>query len=62
MASGASHEPAVGGRIGGSYDEIDVAAEKGAKDYISEVREGSLWVSLRDCLTPADVLVLRAAG
>ena len=46
----------------GSYEEFDSDAEKGAKDYISEVRESSLWVSLRDCLTLADVLVLRTAG
>ena len=45
--------------VDGKYD--DGAAENGAKDHISEVREGSLWVSLRDCLSPADVLVLRAA-
>ena len=38
------------------------AAEECAKDYISDVRESSLWVSLRDCLSPADVLVLRTAG
>ena len=41
----------------GSHEEFDSAAEKGAKDYISEVRESSL--SLRDCVTPASVLVLR---
>ena len=46
----------------GSYEEFDSDAEKGAKDHISDVRESSLWVSLRDCLTPADVLVLRTAG
>ena len=27
--------------------EIDGASVEGAKDYISEVRESSLWVSLR---------------
>ena len=29
--------------------KFDNAAEKGAKDYISEVRESSIWVSLRVC-------------
>ena len=35
--------------VDGRYDEIDSAAEKGAKDYISEVRESSIWISLRYC-------------
>ena len=47
--------------VGGRYDETDDAAE-GPKDYISDVRESSLWASLRDCLTPANVVVLRTAG
>ena len=32
------------------------------KAHTSRVRESSLWVSIRDCLTPADILVLRTAG
>ena len=48
--------------VGSACDETNGAAEVGAKDNISEVRGSSLWASLRDYLTPADVLVLRAAG
>ena len=36
--------------------------EEQARDFISEVRESSLWAPLCDCLTPADVPVLRTAG
>ena len=36
------------------------AAENGPKDYISVVRESSLWILIR--LGPPDVLVLRTAG
>ena len=35
---------------------LDNAVAGGARDYISEVRESSLWAPLCDCLTPADVL------
>ena len=34
----------------------------GPKDYISEVRESSLWASIQDYLTPLDVLSTRTAG
>ena len=34
----------------------------GPKDYISEESESSLWASIRDYLTPPDVLVMRTAG
>ena len=36
--------------------------EGGPKDCISEVSESSLWVSIRDFLTPPDVLIMRTAG
>ena len=39
--------------------EVSDNAEGDPKEYISEVRESSLWVSVRDCLTRADVMVLR---
>ena len=42
-----------------NYEGLDTAATGGARDCISEVLESSLWASLCDCLTPADVLVLR---
>ena len=45
-----------------SYEAGDSAAERGLKDYISEVSESSLWDSICDYLSPADVLVLRTAG
>ena len=38
------------------------SVERGPKDYISEVRESSLWASIRDHLTPLDVLATRTAG
>ena len=38
------------------------AAENGPKEYISVVRERSLWILIRDSLSPPDVLVLRTAG
>ena len=41
---------------------VTIADECDPKEYISEVREGSLRASLRDCLTPSDILVLRTAG
>ena len=41
-------------RIGITKDWTMAAG--GARDYISEVRESSLWAPLCDCLTPADVL------
>ena len=34
----------------------------GLKDYISEVSESPLWVSIRDFFTPPDVLLMRTAG
>ena len=45
-----------------SYEEFDNAAESCPKDYISEASESSLWASIRDNLTPSDILVLRTAG
>ena len=45
-----------------SYEELGVLLQEGAKDYISDVRQSSLWASLRGCFTLADVLVLRTAG
>ena len=45
-----------------NYEELDRVAARGARDNISEVRESSLWAPLCDCLTPADVLVLRTSG
>ena len=44
-----------------SYEELD-RVEGEARDYINEVCESSLWAPLCDCLTLADVLVLRTAG
>ena len=35
---------------------------KAQKNYTIDVRESLLWASLRDCLAPADVLVLRTTG
>ena len=35
---------------------------RSSKGLHSEVRESSVWAPLCDCLTPADVLVLRTAG
>ena len=46
----------------GSCEEFDSDAESGPKDYISEVSESSMWVSIRDYFTPSDVLFLRTAG
>ena len=45
-----------------SHEELGRVVEGEARDYISEVRESSLWAPLCDCLTPVDVLVLRTAG
>ena len=45
-----------------SYEACDSAAESGPKDYINELSGSSLWASIRDYLTPPNVLVLRAAG
>ena len=42
--------------------ELDSDAEKGAKDHISVVRESSLGAPLRDCITPADALVLHTGS
>ena len=44
-----------------SSDELGRVG-RAARDYISEVRESSLWAPLCDCLTPADVPVLRTVG
>ena len=38
------------------------AAESGPKDYISVITGSSLWILIRDSLSPPDVLVLRMAG
>ena len=43
-------------------DENVNGDESGPKDYISEVRESSLWASIRDYLTPLDVLATHVAG
>ena len=43
-------------------DEKEDTAESGKKDYISEVRESPVWASIRDYLTPLDVLDLRTVG
>ena len=43
-----------------SSDELGRGVGRAARDFISEVRESSLWAPL--CDTPADVLVLRTAG
>ena len=40
---------------------VDIG-ESSPKDYVSEVRESSLWASIRDYLTPLDVLAMRTAG
>ena len=45
-----------------SDEALGRRVEGDARDYISEVREGSLWASLCDCLSPKDVVVLRTAG
>ena len=45
-----------------SFEASDTADEGDPKEYISEVSESSLWASIRDCLTPSDILVLRTAG
>ena len=47
---------------GNNEGELDSVAAGGARDYMSEVRESSLWAPLCDCLTPADVLVLPTTG
>ena len=36
--------------------------ESDPQEYISDVREGSLWASTPDCLAPSDILFLRTAG
>ena len=41
-------------------ENVDIA-QSGPKDYISEMSESALWASIRDYLTPPDVLVLRTA-
>ena len=46
----------------GSFEEFDSDPESGPKDYIGEASESSLWASIRDYLTPPDILVLRTAG
>ena len=46
----------------GNYKELDSVAAGEARDYVSEVRESSLWAPLCDCLSPAHVLVVRTAG
>ena len=46
-------------------DERDNAVESdddGLKDYLSRVSDSPSWVSIRDFLTPPDILVLRTAG
>ena len=43
-------------------DENVDGDESGPKDYISDVRESSLWASIRDYLTPLGVLATRTAG
>ena len=43
-------------------DENVDSDESGSKDYISEMRESSLWASIRDYLTPPDDLATRMAG
>ena len=45
-----------------SNEELECGAEGEARDYFSEVRKTSSRAPLCDCLTPADVLVLRTAG
>ena len=40
----------------------DENVESGPKDYISEVSESALWASIRDYLTPPDVVVVRTTG
>ena len=45
-----------------SYVAGDSTDEGGPKEYISEVSESSLWASIRDYLTPPDVLIMRTAG
>ena len=45
-----------------NFEELDNAAAGEARDYISEVRESLPWAPLCECLTPADVLALRATG
>ena len=37
----------------GSFAARDHATESGSMDYISVVRETSLWILIRDCLCPA---------
>ena len=46
----------------GNNEELDSVSAGGATDYISEVRESSLWAPLCDRLIPADVLVLPTTG
>ena len=76
MASRVSHEPAVGDGLeldsnndtgndtedDDSYEACDSAAESGPEDHIGEVSQSSLWASIRDYLTPPDVLVVRTVG
>ena len=59
---GNNSEDGTDHEVDGRYDDTGGAGEEGPKDYISDARESSLWTSLRDCLTPAEVLVLRTGG
>ena len=43
-------------------NDEDKAFAREARNYISEIRESSLWAPLHDYLTLADVLALRTAG
>ena len=47
-----------------SSEELGRGVGRAARDYVSKLREreSSLWAPLCDCLTRADVLVLRTAG
>ena len=50
-------------RVGDLYDlGRSGRREEQLGNCISEVRESSSWAPFCDCLTPADVLVLRTAG
>ena len=45
-----------------SYEAGGSADEGGPKDCNSEVSESSFWASIRDYLTPPDVLIMRTSG
>ena len=58
LDSGDDHENENENEYNDSFEASDSADEGDPKENISEVRESSLWASIRDCLAPSDILVL----